>query len=187
MFDEMGGLPPIAKGRGEQGVRSGGHAETLVRMFSPRFKDRALLVERDVEALAGLMLCLAKAHKSHDLTAWLPSDAAGLEKDPMPNPFVVPPAPGLVPVRFKYGDLSEDMSVTVDSHSASPAFQEEAKALMFDLFKIGAASPEDVVEHTDAPNPEQLVAGIERRSAEKAAFYAQHPEEATKGGKKKAA
>ena len=49
MFDEMMGLPPIAKGQGEQGVRSGAHADTLIRMFSPRFKDRALLVERDVE------------------------------------------------------------------------------------------------------------------------------------------
>ena len=188
MFDEMGGLPPIAKGRGESGVRSQGHAETLVRMFSPRFKDRALLVERDVEACGGLMLDLARVHIDKRLIAWLPEKYAGLEATKEPNPFLVPPAPGLAPVEFTYSDLEDDMSLTVDSHSSSPAFQAEARSLAFDLLKIGAMAPDDLVEHVDAPNPEALIAGMERRAAEKSAqLAAMSPEERAKavsGGKK---
>lgn len=165
MFDEMGGLPPIAKGRGESGVRSQAHAETLVRMFSPRFKDRALLVERSVEELGGLMLDLAKAHIDKDLTAWTPPQEAGLEAPAQADPMLIPPAPGFVPVKFKYSDIDDDCTLTIDAHSSSPAFSAEARALVFDLFKIGAMSAEDVVEHVDAPDPEELQAGITRRAA----------------------
>lgn len=186
MFDEMGGLPPIAKGKGESGVRSQGHAETLVRMFSPRFKDRALLVERDVEALGGLMLDLAKVHIDKKLVAWLPEKYAGLEgTNPKDDPFMMPPAEGMVPVKFEYGDLDDDMTLTVDSHSSSPAFMADARGLAFDLLKVGAMTPDELVEHVDAPNPEQLIATMERRAAEKAAYEAAHPEEADKGSKKK--
>jgi len=189
MFDEMGGLPPIAKGRGESGVRSQGHAETLVRMFSPRFKDRALLVERDVEACGSLMLDLAEAHDPKVLTAWLPQAYAGMEADPQANPFLIPPAPGLVPVRFELADLDDDMSVTVNSHSSSPAFAAEARALSFDLYKIGAMDQQDVIESVDAPNAAELIAGVQRRGAEKAAQIAKlEPAEQLKlleGGKKK--
>ncbi len=82
MFDEMGGLPPIARGHGEAGVRSHNHAETLVRMFSPRFKDRALLVERDVEAEGALMLDMGRAHVDKKLVAWVPKEAAGSRARP---------------------------------------------------------------------------------------------------------
>ena len=50
---------------------------------------------------------------------------------------LVPPAPGLVPVFFTFADLSDDVSLTVDSHSSSPAFSADAKALAFDLLKVG--------------------------------------------------
>lgn len=168
MFDEMGGLPPIARGRGEAGVRSGNHAETLIRMFSPRFKDRALLVERDVEALGGLHLDMARVHIAKKITAWVPKDAAGLEEDDLPNPLILPPAEGLVPVRFAFADLEEDVTLSIDSHSSSPAFSKEAMTLAFDLLKIGAMGPEDVVEHVDVSDPAELTAGIVRREIAKA-------------------
>lgn len=172
MFDDMGGLPPIARGKGESGVRSGAHADTLVRMFSPRFKDRALLVERSVEALGGTMLDLAKVHIDKKLCAWVPEQFAGPEKAE-PNPLIVPPVQGQVAVNFRMADLDEDMSLTVDAHSASPAFAMEAKALVFDLFKIGAMSADQVVDHVDAPDPEGITSGIERRDAQKAAQIAE--------------
>jgi hypothetical protein len=181
MFDEMGGLPPIARGRGEAGVRSQGHAETLVRMFSPRFKDRALLIERDVSALGTLILNLARAHVGSKLVAWVPEKQAGMEGEPA-NPLIVPPAEGLVAVPFLIADLSDDVTLSVDSHSSSPAFSADAKNLMFDLFKIHAASAEDVIEHTDAPDPEGMISGIMRR--EIAAAKAQEAENAaTAAGK----
>lgn len=162
MFDEMGGLPPIAKGRGESGVRSGSHADTLVRMFSPRFKDRALIVERDVEALGGLMLDMSKAHIDKRLIAWVSEDQAGLEGE-KPDPLLIPPVKGQVPVFFTFADLTDDMVLTVDSHSSSPAFAQDAQKLAFDLYKIGAMAADNVVDHVDAPDPEGLVAGIQRR------------------------
>jgi hypothetical protein len=164
MFDEIGGLPPIARGRGDAGVRSGNHAETLVRMFSPRFKDRALLVERDVEALGALQLDMARAHDSKKLIAWAAPDAIGNQGPTINDPLLVPPSPGLIGVFFTYADLDEDMIVQVDSHSSSPAFASDARALVFDLLKIGAMSPEDVVQHVDVDDPENLIAGIERRA-----------------------
>jgi len=167
MFDEMGGLPPIAKGHGEAGVRSAGHAETLVRMFSPRFKDRALLVERDVEGIGSLMLDLARVHDPKKMVAWIPEPLAGLE-GVKADPLIVPPAEGLVAAPFSFDDLDDDVTLTVDAHSASPAFQAEAKALVFDLLKIGAMGPEDVVEHVDIGDPGELEMGIVRRRIEQA-------------------
>ena len=165
MFDDMGGLPPIAKGRGESGVRSQGHAETLVRMFSPRFKDRALLIERDVEGLGGSMLDISKAKVDKKLYAWVPEGAAGAEVSPDKNPLLMPPVPGQVPILFALADLDDDMTLTVDSHSSSPAFSEEAKALAFSLVKLGAMGPDELVEHVDVSDPAKLVAGIQRRQA----------------------
>lgn len=186
MFDEMGGLPPIAKGRGESGVRSQGHAETLVRMFSPRFKDRAVLVERDVEGCGGLALDLCRAHVPMKMTAWVTEQDAGIEvnKAAKDNVFRLPPVAGQVAVDFTFADLPEEVRVTVDSHSSSPAFAMEARSLAFDLLKVGAMDAEQLVEHVDAPNPEELVAGIERRAAQQAQWAQQHPEEAMKAKKK---
>jgi hypothetical protein len=175
MFDEMGGLPPIAKGHGESGVRSAGHAETLVRMFTPRFKDRALLVERDVEGVGSLMLDLARVHESKKMVSWVPQELAGME-GVKPDPLIIPPAEGLIAVPFSWADLDDDVTVTVDAHSSSPAFSAEAKALVFDLLKIGAMGPEDVIEHVDIGDPGELEMGILRRriAAAKAQKEEQH-------------
>ncbi len=184
MFDEMGGLPPIAKGHGESGVRSAGHAETLVRMFSPRFKDRALLVERDVESVGSLMLDLARVHEGKRMISWIPQQYAGLEAE-KPNPLIVPPAEGLVAIPFSFADLDDDVNVTIDAHSSSPAFSAEAKALVFDLLKIGAMGPEDVIEHVDIDGTDELSMGILRRRID--AAKAEQREQQLKlvsGGKK---
>ena len=166
MYDDLMGLPPIAQGKGEKGVRSAAHASHLVRQFSPRFKDRALLVERSVEALGGLMLDLERATNDQRLIAWCPEKEAGLE-GVAPDPLTPAPAPGLVAVPFRFGDLPDNTTLTVDSHSSSPAFSAEAKALTFDLFKIGAMSAEDVIERSDVSDPEDLMAGVTRRGIAK--------------------
>ena len=189
MFDEMMGLPPIAKGQGEAGVRSASHAETLVRMFSPRFKDRALLVERDVEAIGATMLDLARAHIDRKLIAWVPEEQAGVESDAIAgeNSMLMPPAKGTVPVTFTFADLPEDVTLTVDSHSSSPAFSMESKELAFNLVKIGAMTPSQLVDHVDAPEPEELRASIMRRDVARAEAAAQEMalKQQTHSGKKK--
>jgi hypothetical protein len=182
MFDDMVGLPPTSQGKGDAGVRSHRHADSLVRAASPRFKDRALLVERSVEAVGGLILDLKRAHCADKLIAWVPEAEAGMEGD-KPDPLMPPPAEGLVAVRFTYANLPEDVTVEVDSHSSSPAFSEDAKMLNFDLLKVGAESKDELVEHLDVSDPEELQAGIMRRDI--AAAKAQQQEQAMKAlGKK---
>jgi len=182
MFDEMGGIPQLGKAHG---VRSQGHAETLIRSFSARFKDRAVLTERSVEECGALMLDMARVYVEKKLLAWVPEEEAGPQAGRKDLEGLNPPAPGLVPVPFRFHDLDDDVSVTVDAHSSSPAFSADAKALAFDLFKIGAMAAEDVVEHSDVTDPEALVAGIQRRAVAKA--RAEQKEQELKlisGGKK---
>jgi len=165
MFDEMMGLPPVAKGHGEKGVRSGAHADSLIRMFSPRFKDRALLIERDIERMAAMTLDLSRAHVAKKLVAWIPEAEAGAQNVAAPNEnlLLTPPAKGLVPIYFQYEDLPDDVTLTVDEHSSSPAFATEAKQLVFDMLKTGMLSPIEAVEHLDVTGPEEIQAGIMRR------------------------
>jgi hypothetical protein len=177
MHDDLMGLPPTARGKNESGVRSAQHANTLVRQFSPRFKDRALLIERDVEAIGGLMLDICRANDPKKLTAWVPAHDAGTEGQ-KPSALEVPPADGLMMVSFQIADLPEDAVLTVDSHSSSPAFLAEAKATDFDLVKIGAMGPEDIVDHLDVSDPDELRMGILRREIAKA--KAQKEQEAIK-------
>ena len=173
MFDEMGGLPPVARGKGEAGVRGAGHAETLIRMATPRLKDSSLLIERDVEGVAALSLDLGKAHSDKNLYAWVDEASAGLIEAPKEVPRgLVPPVAGTVPVVFTLGDLDEDMTISVDSHSSSPAFQQEARQLLFDMLKVGALTPSDVVERADVSDPEGVLAEIGRREAAQAAEIA---------------
>jgi hypothetical protein len=176
MFDEIMGMPPISKGHGDKGVRSANHAEVLARMFSPRFKDRALLIERCVEEFGALRLDLSRAHIEKKMIAWVSKEEAGIEADASDEELQIlkPPAPGLVPVYFTFDDLPDDVTLTVDEHSSSPAFSADAQNLAFDLLKVGAMSPSDLVEHVNAPNPDELQAGIQRR--EIAAAEAQQAE-----------
>ena len=187
MFDEMMGLPPIAKGQGEQGVRSGAHADTLIRMFSPRFKDRALLVERDVEKFGALMLDLARAHIDQKMIAWVPKESAGFENSSADGEeqLLIPPAKGLVAVTFAFADLPDDVSLTVDSHSSSPAFSQDAKELAFNLQRIGAMSPAQLVDHVDVSDPDDLRANIMRREVARAEAAAKEQELKAQTHKKK--
>jgi hypothetical protein len=187
MFDEMMGLPPIAKGQGEQGVRSGAHADTLIRMFSPRFKDRALLVERDVEKFGALMLDLARAHIDQKMIAWVPKESAGFENSSPEGEeaLLIPPAKGLVAVTFTFADLPDDVSLTVDSHSSSPAFSQDAKELAFNLQRIGAMSPAQLVDHVDVSDPDDLRANIMRREVARAEAAAKEQELKAQTHKKK--
>ena len=189
MFDEMMGVPPIAKGHGEKGVRSGAHADTLIRMFSPRFKDRALLIERGVEHMGALTLDLSRAHIAKKLVAWVPEAEAGAQNVSAPDEalLLTPPAKGLAPVYFSYEDLPDDVTLTVDEHSSSPAFSSEAKGLIFDMLKTGMLSPIEAVEHLDITDPEGVQANIQRREIAQA--EAKQQEQASKlalhqGGRK---
>jgi len=187
MFDSMAGLPPVLQGKGSAGVRSQGHAETLTSNASPRFKDRALSVERSVAEVGSLALTMLRAMDPRTVVAWLKPDTtnpvAMMEPD---DPTLEPPAPGMKQFPFKYWHLPDNTKVTVDSHSASPIFSREARDLIFALVKIGAMTPEDAIEHLHPAGEEEIIAETEAREIQQAALLKAHPEIALKlmeGGK----
>jgi hypothetical protein len=177
MFDEMGGRPPVLKGRGESGVRSQGHAGTLASNASPRFKNAALSFERSISNLGHLGLSLLRAMDNQTLVAWLNPDTQNIVAQMEPDDKTLEaPAPGMKQYPFKFYHIPDNTKVTVDSHSASPLFSMEYRALIFDLVKIGAMTPEEVVEHLHPSGEEDILADIERRAIQKAAFLKEHPE-----------
>ncbi len=185
MFDKMAGFTPQMSGRGESGVRSQGHAESLIRTGSPRFKDRALAIERQVEEMGGIVLDMLKAHVGKPLEAWLPKQDAGIEGElPAEDPLDMPPVPGTVSVEFLFHDLPDNAKVVVDSHSSSPAFAQETRTLMFDLLKVNAIDAEQLLLHLHPPGMDAMVENLQRAKAEKAAFAAAHPEAAAEEAKK---
>jgi hypothetical protein len=70
----MTGLPARRqRNKASRAFGSGAHADTLIRTLSPRFKDRALLVERGaLERFGASMLDLARAHVDQKMIAWVP-------------------------------------------------------------------------------------------------------------------
>jgi hypothetical protein len=177
MFDAMGGLPPVTQGQGEAGVRAQGHAETLVRMASTRFKDRAIGVERQVEEVGGLSLDLLRAHCADMMPYWVnQKNLAGFEEKTLDPLLFEPPAPGLAALPFSFHHLDDRYKVTVDSHSASPIFAMEERELAVTLLKAGAISPEGLIRQLHPVNEQELIDDLENREAAKAAFIEQHPE-----------
>lgn len=200
LFYQIGGLPPVVQGRGESGVRAQGHAEVLAHMASPRFKDRALLVERQVSCIGGLGLAMMKARFAQVLTGWLmPSDQTfverllmkiGIKPEGITDKLIpdddikLPPAPNMKPVPFIMHQLPKNAKVTVSSHSSSPALSRDTRSLLFDLFKLGILSPEQLVSNVNPPNVEEVLEDLKRKQIQEAEFMAQHPEVAEAQAKK---
>ena len=177
MYDRMAGFTATMAGRGDKGIRSANHADALTRNASPRFKDRALLVERQIEALGSLKLDMLKAHVADPIQAWVQEKEAGIAGTVQSSDYMEdPPAPGMKAVEFLFYDLQDNCKVTVDSHSASPAFGEEARTLIFDLLKVGAIDQEQALEHLHPSGMDSMVEALQRKKAEQAAFAEAHPE-----------
>lgn len=131
MFEEASGIGSVLQGRGEQGVRSAGHASQLARLGSSRAKKRALVVEDSLEKMATLYL---KIMQSYDDTRY--TDENG--------------------VKFIAEQFTKDYVVKVDAHSNSPIFMEDLRALAFNLFKAGAIDKESLIDLLDPPMKQLL-------------------------------
>lgn len=187
MFDAMAGLPPVLQGRGESGVRAQGHAETLTRNASPRFKDRALSIERSVTEVGALGLALLRAMNNETVVTWLKPETQNVVAQMKPDdPTLEPPAPGMHQFPFRFSHIPDHAKVVVDSHSSSPAFSYEFRSLIFDMVKAGMMTPEEAVEHLHPAGEDDMVADIERREIQQAQLIKQHPEllASIMGGKK---
>ena len=160
-FDEQAGITNIMAGAGEQGVRSGNHANTLLRTSTPRLLDRAMMIEEQFASDGDLTFKMlqakdAKIHKTE----------SGEE--------------------FLLSQLPDDAMVTVDSHSASPAFSGDLMNIAFNLKKFNAIDNETLIDMIPGlPKAQELKLKAKKRAKEEAAFVQQHPELLAKGGAKK--
>lgn len=187
MFDDLAGFSPILQGRGDQGVRSQAQAETLVRTASPRFKTRALKIERSVEQSGELMLSILRARYPRKVQGWAKPGDSVHPSAPSAwwrNIFSAPAA-GMNLIEFIMADVPAAFRVRVDSHSSSPAFSYEARELAFALANRGAIDSPALIALTHPSHEEQLIADAEVAAIQRAQFMAKHPEEAVKQMKKK--
>jgi hypothetical protein len=148
MINVMGGFPNIMQGQGEQGVRAGVHANTLLKTASPTLRDRALIVELQCADAGDLSLAIKEA--KDDSYYWLKADK---------------PIEDIENTKFMLTDLPADWRVSVDSHSSSPIFSDENQQLVFAAFKAGIVDAEYVIDNTNLPNKE--LAKVRHRAAEK--------------------
>lgn len=163
-MDDISGFHNILGGQGESGVRSGNHAQTLLKTASPRMRQKATIVERQ---------CAMMGDKAFNLLA-------------MKEAKVLWTGDGTDDKKsFLLAQLPEDHRIGVDSHSASPVYEEDHKQMAAFLLKAGIIDGESVLDLLNLPMRDLLKARFSRIKAEKAAFLQQHPEVLTKGKAKK--
>lgn len=159
-IDDVGGFPPIMQGEGDAGVRAGVHAETLVRTGSPRLRDRALLIESQCEDMGDFAFKMLQAKEPRVFT---------LENKE----------------EFFLSQMPDDYRVVVDSHSASPAFSQDARNLAFGLAKAQAIDGVDLIDLTQPPYADRLIARARKREQARAQQAAQQAAQGKPGPKPK--
>lgn len=153
LFDEASGFTPIMSGQGEQGVRAGVHAQTLVRTSSPRLIDQAARVERQLAESGYLSLCIMQ---SQDGSIYQTNDNK---------------------IEFTLKQIPGDFQVQVDSHSASPAFAEDNRQLAIALARAGAIDAEDLIHMLHPPGAELLLSRLRQRQKKQAQQAAEEKKE----------
>ena len=152
MFAEASGISSVLSGRGEQGVRSAGHASQLARLGSSRAKKRAIIVEDAIEKVATLYL---KMMRVYDDTHF--KDVDGI-------PFIA-------------AQFTEDFVVKVDAHSNSPIFTEDLRQLAFNLFKAQAIDREGLIDLLEPPMKQLLKEKLKANEEKQSAMMAMAPKE----------
>jgi len=155
MFAEASGISEVLSGRGEQGVRSAGHASQLARLGSSRAKKRALIVEGALEKIATLYLKLMQAYDPTHLR-----ESEGMK---------------FIPEQF-----TRNFVVKVDAHSNSPIFMEDLRSLAFNLYKAQAIDKESLIDMLDPPMKQMLKEKLKKAEQMKALQPPQQPPQGKK-------
>ncbi len=135
-INTLGSFPEILQGKGEEGVRAGAHADTLLRTAAPTLRDRALACERQCVRAADLTLALKQA--KDPTKYWIKADQlADVEE-----------------TSFMLTDIPEDWCVAVDSHSSSPIFADENTQQVAFALKVGIVDGEYAIDNLTLPNKE---------------------------------
>jgi hypothetical protein len=162
-INNLGNFPEVMQGKGESGVRAGAHADTLLKTASSVHRDSALLLEHQCAACADLTMTMMEAKE--DRKFWV--------------------NPEKMDDNFMLTDLPEDWRITVDSHSSSPIFADEATQLLFQLRKQGDIDGEFLIDHTAVPDKESAKASLRLRKKEGAAMQEKLMKEVSPEGKDK--
>ena len=144
MFAEASGISSVLSGRGEQGVRSAGHASQIARLGSSRAKKRALIVEDSLQKVATQYV---KLMQQYDKTHYESQDG----------------------MKFIAEQFTKDYTVKVDAHSNSPIFMEDMRSLAFNLFKAQAIDKESLIDLLDPPMKQMLKERLKKIEAVQAA------------------
>jgi hypothetical protein len=146
-FDEVAGFDNVLSGKGEPGIRSGNHFQGAVRQASPRLRDRAIRVERQVAHCGekSMWQTAAKDGRVH----WTKSDDPQLKTD------------------FTLSQLPDDARVLVDSHSASPVFEQDHANTAAFLFKSGALDADGLLDLLPVPNRDYYKEKLKQREISK--------------------
>lgn len=140
----MSGMDNALSGKGEPGVRSAEHSNQLMKMASPRMRDRALLVERQCAKAAHLTYKIRQAKE--DTKYW--TDPSKPEE-----------------TGFLLTDLPEDAQVCVDSHSSSPIFKDSHEQSIAFGVKAGFLDGHYAIDNIDIPNKEEAHVSLRAKEA----------------------
>lgn len=143
LMDKASGFPPTVAGYGEQGVRAGVHADTLVKTGSPRLRDRSLIAERQCNQALDTTLSFLEA-----------KDARA---------YWVDPAVGVTD--FTINQLHEDRRIHVDSHSSSPIYHDDHAQLLAWGVKSGIVDGESAIEQLPFNHKDILIARWKQKQA----------------------
>jgi hypothetical protein len=151
-INNLGSFPEIMQGKGEPGVRAGAHADTLMKTAAPTLRDRALIIERQVENAADLTLSIKEAKDAS--TYWTKADTP---EDAQKTSFLL-------------SNLPDDWFVTVDSHSSSPIFSSENQQLVTYAQKSGIVDGEYAIDHLPLPDKEGAKIKLREKEQRQAAM-----------------
>lgn len=151
-FDDVAGFSALMQGQGEPGVRAGMHAQTLQRSASARMRDKALLLERQAGDFGDAFLELLMAKEEGAI------------------------AQGEEGKEWMLSQMPAERRVTIDSHSASPAFASDSTQLAFGLAKAGALTPEGLLLLTHPPQMQTLLKMLKDKEAAQQKLFQEHPE-----------
>lgn len=151
-IDRLSGFDNLAKGQGEQGVRSGQQTDTLMKMATPRLRDRALLLERQCAAAADLRFSIMEYKDGKHY--WTNAD-------------------DMEGTRFLLSEIPEDRRVSVDSHSSAPIFMDNHQQLVAFGIKSGFIDGHSAIDILDLPQKDMLQQRLRDKEAKEAQMMQQ--------------
>jgi hypothetical protein len=157
IFLEASGLTETVTGKGEQGVRGGGHAKQLAATGSSRIRKIAVNMEQPLVKVGDLALKLLQRNSTEALTV----------KD----------GQSFYPKQF----ASEHWNLRISGHSHSPLFANESRELAALLLKAKAIDREMFIRMLNPPGADAMVTQV--RKIMQADAQAAQAQAAAKSGK----